>query len=79
MPKEPSSDSDTFSESDYDSENTSAIDPDKEEADLFEEVEPELSAPSYSTEYKCYWTQEAQLKAQIEHACLVQTVCQHQG
>ena len=54
MSKEPSSDSDTSSESDCDSENVSAIDPDEEEVDQLEDVKPELSATSHSTEYKCY-------------------------
>ena len=38
---------------------------DEEEVDQPCNLEPEPSVPTYTDEYKCYWTLEDQLKAQI--------------
>ena len=65
------SDSDTSSESEYDSDKDSTLDPNLEEVDPREEVEPELSAPDHD-EYETFWTPADQLEAQINASYLRQ-------
>jgi len=61
------SDSDTSS----DSECGSDLEPDNE-PDEDEDVQPERSMPPDDDEYETFWTPADQLKAQIDHACLLQ-------
>ena len=70
MSEELYSDSDTSSESECDSNNDSTTGSDKEDVDLPEDVEPELSAPDYITPTPL--TLEDQLRDRINKACLYQ-------
>src|SRR6266487_4395593 len=65
------SDSDSNLESDYDSDQESTTGSDEDEVDEPNSLEPELSVHSHN-KYKCNWTPEDQLKAQINTACLRQ-------
>ena len=63
------SEPDSNSESDYNSDQESTTESDEEEVDEPNNLEPEPSICSHN-EYKCHWTLEDQLKAQINTTCL---------
>src|SRR6266487_2776916 len=66
------SDSDTSSESEYNSDQMSITGSDYDEDEPTENLEPELSETIYKEYNNCAWNPQAQLQAQLNATCLAQ-------
>src|ERR1700722_16483181 len=66
------SDSDTFSESEYESDQESPPVSDCDTDELYKNLEPELSEKIYNKHKNAPWNPEAQLQAQLNTTCLAQ-------
>jgi hypothetical protein len=66
------SDSDTFSESEYKSDQESTPGSDGYTDELYQNLEPELSETIYDKFENALWSPEAQLQVQFNTTCLAQ-------